>query len=85
MARYYPIIFRSENLAVHDKISPIRFFPIFIHTHLNYSFFRKQYLCLKGDAYTDSDTALAADELRTTHLPMLCCVPLSNVVLPENG
>ena len=46
---------------------------------------RLTYLCLKGDTYTDLNTAFAADELRATHLPVLCSVPLSSVVYQKAG
>jgi len=40
---------------------------------------------LKGDTYTDLYTAFAADELRATHLPVLCSVPPSSQFYQKTG
>lgn len=42
-----------------------------------YGLDRPTYLCLKCSFYTDYHTTSAIDELRATHLPVLCSVPLS--------
>ena len=46
---------------------------------------RPTYLCLKDDAHTDLYTAFATGELRATHLPVLCSVPLSNTLYRKTG
>jgi hypothetical protein len=40
---------------------------------------------LKGDTYTDLNTAFAADELRATHFPVLCSVPPSSQFYQKAG